>query len=55
MRHHDHCRKFDVTTERSARPAMPVFCMPAMPPLGLIASIENRLWAWRQRHHHPTH
>ncbi|PRY68264.1 hypothetical protein [Halomonas ventosae] len=55
MRHLDHSRKLDTTAERPTRPAMPTLCMPAMPPLGLMASIENRLRAWRQRHHHRPH
>lgn len=56
MRHIDDTRKFDATThKRSTRPPMLTLCMPAMPPLGLMASIENRLRAWRQRHHHQAH
>ncbi|TDR55983.1 hypothetical protein DFP85_105157 [Halomonas ventosae] len=55
MRHLDSTRKFDASKERATRPPMPRFCMPAMPPLGLMASIENRLQAWRQRIHHRTH
>ena len=55
MRHLDHSRKFDATNERSTRMSMPVLCMPAMPPLEIISSIENRLRRWRQRNHHRTH
>ncbi|MDR9438564.1 MAG: hypothetical protein RI841_03565 [Halomonas sp.] len=55
MRHLDHSRQLDTITERTTRPSMPRFCMPAMPPLGLMASIEKRLRAWRQRNHHRTY
>ncbi|MDI5891775.1 hypothetical protein [Halomonas rhizosphaerae] len=48
-------RKLDTAAERTDRTAMPRYCMPAMPPLGLVASIEKRLRAWRQRHHQRIH
>jgi len=54
MRHLDHSRKLDATAENTTRPPVPRFCMPAMPPLGLMASIENRLHAWRQHLHHNS-
>ena len=54
MRHLDHPRKLDASAEHTTRPPVPRFCMPAMPPLGLMASIENRLHAWRQHLHHNS-
>ncbi len=53
MRHLDHSRQLDA--ERTTHPSMPRFCMPAMPPLGLMASIEKRLRAWRQRRQPHVH
>ncbi|CAM3536681.1 hypothetical protein [Halomonas lysinitropha] len=55
MRQLDPTRKLDTAAERPDHTAMPRFCMPAMPPLGLVASIENRLRAWRQGNHQRTH
>lgn len=55
MRHLDHSRNFDATQERPARMSMPLLCMPAMPPLGIMASIENRLRSWGKRNHRRTH
>ncbi|MDW7747129.1 hypothetical protein [Halomonas sp.] len=52
MRQLDPTRKLDTGAERTNRPAMPRFCMPAMPPLGLVAVIHSRLRTWQQRLHH---
>ncbi|GAB2797635.1 hypothetical protein GCM10027040_25370 [Halomonas shantousis] len=45
----EHVRRALDKLPRPCPPFQPEFFMPAMPPLGLIAALENHWYAWRRR------